>query len=53
MLEANPNLTPAQVKQILLDTAQLVASSSAEAQGHGAVQAQKAVAEALRIAQKN
>lgn len=51
MLEANPNLSPAQVKQILLDTAEPVLFSPAEAQGHGAVQAQKAVAEALRLAQ--
>ncbi|MFN8612827.1 MAG: S8 family serine peptidase [Vulcanimicrobiota bacterium] len=51
MVEANPRLTPAQIKQILLDTAEPVQSSPAEAQGHGAVQAQKAVAEALRLAQ--
>lgn len=51
MIEANPNLTPAQVKQILIDTAQPVAHSPLEAQGHGAVQGQRAVAEALRLAQ--
>jgi len=51
MIEANPNLTPAQVKQILLDTAETVPLSPAEAQGHGAVQAHRAVAEAIRFAQ--
>ncbi|MCW5872474.1 MAG: S8 family serine peptidase, partial [Candidatus Eremiobacteraeota bacterium] len=51
MIEANPALTPPQIKQILLDTAQPVPLSPAEAQGHGAVQAQKAVAEAMRLAQ--
>jgi serine protease AprX len=50
MIEANPDLSPAQIKKILLDTAEPVLFSSAEAQGHGAVQAQKAVAEALRLA---
>ncbi|MBS2033755.1 S8 family serine peptidase [bacterium] len=51
MLEANPNLSPAQVKQILLDTAEPVLYSPPEAQGRGAIQAQKAVAEAMRLAQ--
>lgn len=51
MIEANPALTPAQIKQILQDTAQPVPLSPAEAQGHGAVQAHKAVAEAMRLAQ--
>ncbi len=53
MIEANPKLTPPQIKQILLDTAQPVPLSPAEAQGHGAVQAQKAVGEAMRLAQGN
>lgn len=52
MIEANPNLSPAQIKQILLDTAEPVLFSPADAQGHGAVQAQKAVAEAMRLAQQ-
>lgn len=51
MLEANPKLTPAQVKQILVETARPLSLSSAEAQGRGALQAQRAVAEAARLAQ--
>lgn len=51
MIEANPALTPGQIKQILQDTAQPVPLSPADAQGHGAVQAHKAVAEAMRLAQ--
>ena len=51
MIEANPDLSPGQIKRILLDTAQPVPLSPADAQGHGAVQAQKAVAEAMRLAQ--
>lgn len=51
MIEANPALTPAQIKKILEDTAEPVLLSPADAQGHGAVQAHKAVAEAMRLAE--
>lgn len=47
MYEANPTLTPDQVKEILFDTARPVAGDPI-ATGHGAVNAGEAVAEALR-----
>jgi serine protease AprX len=49
MLEANPSLTPAQIKEILISTAEPVSGADPQAQGHGAVQAQKAVAVAYRL----
>lgn len=48
MLEANPDLTPAQVKQILVGTADPVGGESRVAQGAGAINARKAVEVALR-----
>ena len=49
MLEANPNLTPQQVKRILIDTAERVASVEVERQGWGVVVPRKAVESALRL----
>lgn len=48
MLEANPALTPAQVKEILMATADPLNDAPAERQGAGAVNAGRAVAAALR-----
>lgn len=48
MLEANPALTPAQVKTILMATADRVSGAPVESQGHGAINASLAVAAALR-----
>jgi serine protease AprX len=48
MLEANPSLTPAQVKEILLTTADPLNDAPAERQGAGAINAGRAVAAALR-----
>lgn len=50
MLEANPRLTPAQVKQILIATAERIEHAPAEQQGFGVVNAAHAVAVALRTA---
>lgn len=49
MLEANPKLTPQQVKRILIDTADRVAGIEVERQGWGVVAPRKAVEMALRI----
>jgi serine protease AprX len=49
MLEANPKLTPQQVKRILIDTAERVASVEVERQGWGVVVPRKAVERALRL----
>ncbi|PYS73074.1 MAG: serine protease [Acidobacteria bacterium] len=49
MLEANPNLTPQQVKRILIDTAERVAGIEVERQGWGVVAPRKAVEMALRM----
>jgi serine protease AprX len=49
MLEANPSLTPAQVKEILMMTADPLNDAPAERQGAGAVNAGRAVAAALRV----
>jgi hypothetical protein len=49
MLEANPSLTPAQVKEILMTTADPLNDAPAERQGAGAVNAGRAVAVALRV----
>lgn len=49
MLEANPKLTPQQVKRILIDTAERVAGVEVERQGWGVVVPRKAVESALRL----
>jgi serine protease AprX len=49
MLEANPSLTPAQVKEILMVTADPLNDAPAERQGAGTVNAGRAVAAALRM----
>ena len=49
MLEANPALTPQQVKRILIDTAERVPSVEVERQGWGVVNARRAVELALAI----
>ena len=48
MLEANPKLTPQQVKRILIETAERVADVEVERQGWGVVAPRKAVELALR-----
>lgn len=48
MLEANPSLTPAQVKAILIETAEPLADAPLERQGAGVVHAGAAVAAALK-----
>ena len=49
MLEANPTLTPQQVKRILIDTAERVDGVEVERQGWGVVVPKKAVQAALRL----
>ncbi|HJY30760.1 MAG TPA: S8 family serine peptidase [Pyrinomonadaceae bacterium] len=49
MLQANPKLTPQQVKRILMDTAERVAGVEVERQGWGVVVPRKAVELALRL----
>ncbi len=48
MLEANPKLTPAEVKRILIDTARRLPSVAVERQGWGVVQPAAAITEAER-----
>lgn len=48
MLEANPKLTPQQVKRILIDTAERVDGVAVERQGWGVVVPRKAIEMALR-----
>jgi serine protease AprX len=48
MLEANPKLTPQQVKRILIDTAERVEGIAVERQGWGVVVPRKAIELALR-----
>ncbi len=48
MLEANPKLTPQQVKRILIDTAERVGGVEVDRQGWGVVVPRKAVEMALR-----
>ena len=48
LLEANPKLTPAQVKRILIDTAERVAGVEVDRQGWGVVVPRMAVEMALR-----
>ena len=49
MLQANPKLTPPQVKRILIDTAERVAGVEVDRQGWGVVAPRKAVESALRL----
>lgn len=49
MLEANPALTPAEVKRILIETAEPLAHVSLERQGAGVVNARAAVDQALKL----
>jgi serine protease AprX len=49
MLEANPSLTPAQIKEILMMTADPLNDAPAERQGAGALNAGRAVAASLRM----
>ena len=49
MLQANPQLTPQQVKRILMDTAERVSGVEVERQGWGVVVPRKAVELALRL----
>jgi serine protease AprX len=48
MLEANPKLSPALVKNILVSTADRVSSEAAIRQGYGMINARRAVEQALR-----
>ncbi len=50
MLEANPALTPTQVKALLTATAEPLPDIPAEKQGHGLVNGARAVAAVLRLA---
>jgi len=50
MLEANPALTPTQVKALLTATAEFLPDVPKEKQGHGVVNGARAVAAALRLA---
>jgi serine protease AprX len=49
MLEANPRLTPQQIKRILIDTAERVPDVEVERQGWGVVSARRAVELALAL----
>jgi serine protease AprX len=49
MLEANPSLSPPQIKEILVDTADPLDNVPAHQQGRGVVNAARAVAAALRV----
>lgn len=49
MLEANPRLTPVQIKRILIDTAERVPDIEVERQGWGVVSARRAVERALTL----
>lgn len=49
MLEANPKLTPQQVKRVLIDTAERVDGVEVDRQGWGVVVPRKAVEMALRL----
>jgi hypothetical protein len=49
MLEANPSLKPAKIKEILMATADPLNDAPAERQGAGTVNAGRAVAAALRV----
>jgi serine protease AprX len=47
MLEANPRLTPQEVKQILIKTAKRIAKVAVEHQGWGVINPRRAVVSAL------
>ena len=49
MLEANPRLSPPQIKRILIDTAERVPEVEVDRQGWGVVSARRAVELALRL----
>jgi serine protease AprX len=49
MLEANPRLTPTQIKRVLIDTAERVPEIEVDRQGWGVVAAARAVAGALAL----
>jgi serine protease AprX len=49
MLEANPRLTPQQIKRILIDTAERVPDVEVDRQGWGVVSARRAVESALAL----
>ena len=49
MLEANPNLTPQQIKRLLIDTSERVAGVEVERQGWGVVVPRSAVQLALQL----
>jgi serine protease AprX len=49
MLEARPNLDPREVKEILCDTAVLLAGVPPEVQGHGLVAPDRALAATLSL----
>jgi len=49
MLEANPPLSPAQIKRILIDTAERVPDVEVERQGWGVVSARRAVEQTLAL----
>jgi serine protease AprX len=49
MLEANPRLTPQQIKRVLMDTAERVPGIEVERQGSGVVAARGALAQALAL----
>ncbi|HVI73256.1 MAG TPA: S8 family serine peptidase, partial [Pyrinomonadaceae bacterium] len=50
MLEANPKLTPQQIKRVLIETAERVTGVEVDRQGWGVVVPRKAVEMALRMA---
>jgi hypothetical protein len=49
MLEANPDLDPTTVKEILIGTAERIEGAPAERQGHGVVDASRAIATARSL----
>jgi serine protease AprX len=49
MLEANPRLTPQQIKRILIDTAERVHDVEVDRQGWGVVNAHRATEVALQL----
>lgn len=52
MLEANPNLTPQQIKRILIETAERVRDVEVERQGWGVVNARRAVQLAMMFSRR-
>jgi len=52
MLEANPRLTPQQVKRILIDTAERLPDVEIDRQGWGVIAPRRAVETALAIRQQ-